>query len=129
MKKAITIFSFFLSVASYAQSGSHWKLQYVSEGAQMVNIKNKQSDFLIAIADKKISGSIGCNSFSGKLEYSKGNQIRPIKAIKSKAKCPQEMDRLDYAVFEALNHADKLVIDRDLAKFYNGPKLLLELKR
>ena len=129
MKILATVFTIFLSLSSFAQSGSHWKLQYVLEGAQMVNVKNKQSDFLIAIADKKISGSIGCNSFSGKLEYAKGNQIKPIKAIKSKAKCPQEMDRLDYAVFEAINHSDKLVIDRDLAKFYNGPKLLLELKR
>ncbi|MBC7390575.1 MAG: META domain-containing protein [Opitutaceae bacterium] len=129
MKNLTTIFgiTFILSINAYSQS--HWKMQYVWEGDKMVNVKNKQSDFVIAIADKKISGSIGCNTFSGKLEYAKGNQIRPIKALKSKAKCPQEMDRTEHAAFEALNFADKLVIDRDLAKFYNGPKLILELKR
>ncbi len=129
MKNLTTIFGLTVLLSINAFSQSHWKIQYVWEGDKMVNAKAKQSDLIIDIKEKKISGSIGCNTFNGKLEYAKGNQIRPIKALKSKAKCPQEMDRLDYATFEALNLADKLVIDRDLAKFYNGPKLILELKR
>ena len=129
MKKILFAFGLILSFQSFAQSGSHWKLLYVWDGASAVSISAKNSDMLLSIAEKTLSGKIGCNTYHGKLEYLKGNNIKPIKVVNTKENCPTKPDRLDNAVILALNVSNKLVIDKDRAKFYQGDKLVLEMKR
>ena len=130
MKNILSIFLITFSIAAFGQkSGSTWKVQYVWEGYQMANVKSKKSELLISIEEKKISGSIGCNTFQGNLEYLKGDKIKPIKIFDKKDDCEDKPDKLVNAIFDALKKSTKLVISQDLAKFYQGEKLVLELKR
>ena len=130
MKNTLALFITILSFSAFAQSsGSHWKALYVWQGYEMANVSAKKSDILISIADKKLSGTVGCNNFHGNLDYLKGDKIKPIKVVNAKDKCPETPDKLDSAVLEALKVSTKLVINQDRAKFYHGEKLLLELKR
>ena len=95
----------------------------------MANVLSKKAEILISIEKKKISGSIGCNTFQGNLEYIKGDKIKPIKIFDKKDDCENKPDKLVTAIFDALKKSNKLVINQDLAKFYQGEKLILELKR
>ena len=130
MKNIFSVLLITLTINAFGQkSGSTWKVQYVWEGYQMVNVKSKKSELVISIEEKKISGSIGCNTFQGNLEYIKGDKIKPIKIFDKKDDCEDKPDKLVNAIFDALKKSSKLVINQDLAKFYQGEKLVLELKR
>jgi heat shock protein HslJ len=130
MRNIFSTILFALSITAFGQkSGSTWKIQYVWEGTQMVNVLSKKTELLISIEEKKISGSIGCNTFQGNLEYIKGEKIKPIKIFDKKDDCEDKPDKLVKAIFDALKTSSKLVINQDLAKFYQGEKLILELKR
>jgi hypothetical protein len=63
------------------------------------------------------------------LEYLKGDKIKPIKIFDKKDDCEDKPDKLVNAIFDALKISNKLVINQGLAKFYQGEKLVLELKR
>ena len=129
MKIFATILGLSISLTAFAQNNNYWKLKSVREGAKMTDVSNKESQFVISIKEKKFSGSVGCNTFKGKLEFIKGNDIIPVKLVNTKAKCPEELDRLDYAVLEAINLSDQLIIKEDVAEFYNAGRIVLELNR
>ena len=130
MKRVLFIFSMFFGIQAFAQtSGSHWKVVYVWDGLSMVNIKTKKTEVVLSLPEKKLSGNAGCNSFHGTLDYTKGDNIKPIKLVNKKENCPATPDRLDNAVVTSLNLANKLVINQNKAKFYQGDKLVLELDR
>ena len=130
MKNLFLILFITLSISAFAQkSGSTWEIQYVWEGYQMVNVLSKKTELYISIEEKKIAGSIGCNTFQGNLEYTKGEKIKPIKIFDKKDDCEEKPDKLVSAIFNALKVSTKLVISQDLAKFYQSEKLVLELKR
>lgn len=130
MKHLFSTLLIALSLTAFGQKkGSTWKVQYVWEGYQMVNVLSKKSELLISIEEKKISGTIGCNTFQGNLEYIKGEKIKPIKIFDKKDDCEDKPDKLVNAIFDALKVSTKLVINQGLAKFYQGEKLVLELKR
>lgn len=130
MKRTFTILALFVGVHAFSQTtGSKWKLLYVYHLDGMVNISSKKSEMLISIPEQKLSGTIGCNSYSGTLDYTKGDAIKPIKAVNTKNNCPAKPDPLDAAVLKALDVANKLSIHQNRAKFYQGDKLVLELSR
>jgi len=130
MKKILFAFALLISLSTFAQTtGSKWKLLYVYHLDGMVNISSKKSEMLISIPEQKLSGTIGCNSYQGTLDYTKGDLIKPIKAVNTKNNCPAKPDPLDAAVLKALDLANKLTIMQNRAKFYQGDKLVLELSR
>jgi heat shock protein HslJ len=130
MKNVAFIFVIMMSLSASAQkTGSTWKLLYVREAGSMVNISSKKAGLLLSIPDNTLSGSIGCNTFTGNLNYLKGDKIKPIKLVNTTANCPPKPDKLDNAVLEALKSADKLVLNQDKAKFYKGETLVLEMNR
>jgi heat shock protein HslJ len=130
MKKSLCFLLVLMSFNVFSQTaGSSWKLQYVWNVYEMTNVTAKKSEFVIAIADKKISGKYGCNTFSGNLEYTKGDHVKPIKITNQKDNCPATPDPIEKAVFAALKLTTKLVIGPEKAKFYQGDKLVMELNR
>lgn len=130
MRNILSIFAVLISLSASAQTaGSKWKLLYVYHLDGMVNISSKKAEMLISIPEQKLSGKVGCNSFTGTLDYTKGDAIKPIKAVNTKNNCPATPDPLDAAVLKALDQANKLSIQQSRAKFYQGDKLILELSR
>lgn len=130
MKKSFLISACMFSLTAFGQGAvSRWKVQYVWEGFQMTNVSAKKAELLISIADKKLSGKIGCNTIQGNFDYLKGDKIKPIKLVNTKENCPEKPDKLDNAVLDALKVSSKVTINQDKAKFYHGEKLVLELNR
>ena len=130
MKNILPICLIIVSASAFAQNaGSTWKIFYVRDLDRMENVSAKKGTVLINIAENSISGAIGCHQFKGLLDYTKGDLIKPIKAVANKTNCPAKIDRSETAVMDALNASNKLVIDRDRAKFYKADKLMLELNR
>lgn len=130
MKTFFSIFILTISLSAFGQDkGSTWKVQYVWEGYEMVNVKAKKTNVVISIPNKNISGTIHCVTFEGNLEYTKGDKIKPIKLFEKKDDCEDKPDKLVNAILSAFKISTKLVISQDLAKFYQGEKLVLELKR
>ena len=130
MKKGLSILFIFIAFQAFSQKGKNgWIVKSVLEGGKMHDVSAKGSFFYLSVKQKKFSGSIGCNKFKGRLEFKDNSQIHPITLVKLKANCPQELDRLDYAVMEAINLADKLIMKDNTAEFYNVDRLVLLLTK
>lgn len=130
MRNLFSAFAIIMSFAAFAQtSGSKWKLHYVRYLDKMESVTNRKGDILLSIEEQKLSGTVGCNQFTGTIDYIKNNQIKPVKLVNKKEGCASPEDKLDKAVVDALNTANKLLVTADRAKFYKGEQLVLELKR
>jgi len=106
-----------------------WKLVQVRNGAKMFPVPSQNNEFGLSIKEKKFSGYIGCNRFSGKLEYTKGDNIRPVTLVSTKMACPDNLSSLEYATMEALQLSDRLVIKGTKAEFFNQNRLMLQLEK
>ena len=130
MKKYLSIFLFLVAFQGFSQKKDNdvWILRQVRMGAKLLVLDNKNSEFRISIKEKKFSGYVGCNRFDGKLEFTKGDQIRPIRLVSTKMACP-DLDSLEYATLEAINLSDRLVLKNSKAEFYNQTRLMLRLEK
>ena len=131
MKTSFTIILSLISFFGFAQKRGKevWKLVQVRNGAKMFPVPSQNNEFGLSIKIKKFSGYIGCNRFSGKLEYTKGDNIRPMTLVSTKMGCPDNLSSLEYATMEAIQLSDRLVIKGTKAEFFNQNRLMLQLEK
>jgi heat shock protein HslJ len=131
MKTFFFVILSFIATLGFSQKKAKevWKLVQVRNGAKLYPVPSQDNEFGLSIKEKRFTGFIGCNRFSGRLEYAKGNYIRPMTLVSTKMGCPENLSSLEYATMEAIQLSDRLIIKGTKAEFYTHNRLMLQLEK
>lgn len=99
------------------------------EGQNLMDVRDRGSDFTIFFKKKSFKGHVGCSHFNGKLEYTERGSSFPILFISTNLECPDYTGEFEYAIIQALGICDKLVFKENQAEFYNQARIVLVLEK
>lgn len=100
--------------------GKHWKLVELNGEVIRPNPQTKKEPFMNLTAENKVNGNGGCNSFFGTYEFQSDNAITFSKIGSTKMACQDDVMRVEYQFFQALEKTSRYSFKNDtlvLAKF------------
>jgi len=100
-------------------AGTSWRALSVMDGPITIRPSSGQNVTLDFGSDGRVSGSTGCNSFSGRFSQS-GNRVTIDNLATTTIGCPDEIAGLENAVLEALSVSGTISrVDDQLAVLQN----------
>lgn len=107
-----------LPAASIANLGGHdWKL--VEINGQPVSASDRPAHIEFSVADHRVSGSSGCNSFGGTFSLAPGNGIHFHELIHTMMACQGGMET-EGAFMAALDQAESYTVAGDILILNSG---------
>jgi heat shock protein HslJ len=104
--------------------GKHWRLVELNSAVIQHSQLNKEAHMVLNAAEKRITGSGGCNSFFGGYELQGSSGISFSNMGATKMACPDNVMRVEQQLFEAFGNANQFVVRNDtllLAKSGGSP--------
>lgn len=100
-------------------TGSEWELSKINGNTAAVADYGRELPYVIFSKDSKISGSGGCNQFSGSYNLNEENGVNISQIISTKMACNGDGERV---FFTALDNVNMAKIDKHQLVLLNGPK-------
>jgi heat shock protein HslJ len=89
--------------AAVPLEGTYWKLTHLGDAPVAADERQREAHFILRAADKRVSGSGGCNGIGGNYEL-EGDRLRFGQMIRTMMACPTGMD-IENGFLAALGNA------------------------
>jgi heat shock protein HslJ len=93
--------------------GKHWTLVELNGEAVQQGKLNREAHMILDQAEKRVTGSGGCNSFFGSYGLSGSNVISFSNMGATKMACPDNVMQVEQQLFQAFGNTNEITVRND----------------